>query len=641
MTDAPVAIPHSRGHMATPTNASVHAFHIPVMGTGFSLDTPLRLGRFGISSVMSLVNDLLVERVRRHYAARAGLDKDPLGAPILATESDVRARRMAAWLDLVDVLLARQMEEIRALPFLPGNDKTKYFELLPDGALKNAYLAMLAMPDGAQKTSAQRDLTGAMVPGSADANIMTKLDRLPPRRDGVAPDPDQSDAKAALRGFAMSRLRSDLVLSAGINPTLYGLLERFPCFYRDETGVTPKGIILKVSDYRSALVQGKFLAKKGIAIRELRIESGLNCGGHLFATDGELLGPIVEELCARRDELAETLEPMIVQYYKKRGKPYVGEMRRIRLTVQGGIGTHGEARRLCEHYGADAAGWGTPFLLVREATAVDDATRAQLAAAKEADVYVSEASPLGVLFSTLRGSSSEVCTKRRIDEGKPGSGCPDGHAALSTEFTQEPLCFASREYQTHKLAALGYTSPPPADTPDERVQTLYARQCICRDLGNGALINLGLVPATSPVSICPGPNIAWFDREYTLQEMVDHIYGRRESLVPASRPHCLAKELELYVDHFVERLAALPPDDVKGRERLATFEENLRRGVESYRKLAAMTPYEGENLASLARAVDVQTRRLDDAVRRRASGACVCGAEVAPADAPSVAQRSV
>ena len=44
-----------------------------------------------------------------------------------------------------------------------------------------------------------------------------------------------------------------------------------------------------MSDFRSALIQGKFLAKKGLEVAEFRIESGLNCGGHAFATDGHLM----------------------------------------------------------------------------------------------------------------------------------------------------------------------------------------------------------------------------------------------------------------------------------------------------------------------------------------------------------------
>lgn len=587
--------------------ASPHDFHIPVMGTGFSLDTPLRVGRFGISSVMSIVDDALIEQVRRHHATRAGLPFVPIGP----FEPDARARRITAWLDLVSDLLDRQMTAIRALPFAPDNDKTKYFELLPDDApLSRAYRSFRSMPEGPDRARAGDALTSAMVAGSADVNIMTKLDRARTGRDGSALGPDQSDAKAALRGFAASRIRSSLTLSAGLNPTLFGWLERFAAFYRDGEGHIAKPITLKVSDFRSALVQGRFLAKKGIELGELRIESGLNCGGHLFATDGELLGPILQEVRERLGELREACEPAVRQYYEKRGMPLVGELRRPRVTVQGGIGTHGEVRRLCEHYGADGTGWATPFLLVREATALDDATRAQLAAATPDDLYVSDASSLGVPFNNLRGSSSEVWTTRNIEQGHPGSRCPRGYLASSTEVTPTPVCTASREYQGAKLRSLGLSSPPPADTDDPRVRAIYARTCICHHLGNGALVDLGIARAGVPVAVCPGPNIAWFGRQYTLREMVDHIYGRGESLVPAWRPHAFAKELEMVVDHFVAEAATVAPGDAKALQRLAATEENLQRGLAHYRELVRGPAYEGENLASLARAVETQGRRI-------------------------------
>ena len=366
-----------------------------------------------------------------------------------------------------------------------------------------------------------------------------------------------------------------------------------------------------MSDFRSALVQGKFLAKKGIEIKELRIESGLNCGGHLFATDGDLLGPILAETCGRRDELVETFAPAIRLYYEKKGMPLVGEMRRIRVTVQGGIGNHGEARRLCEHYGADATGWGSPFLLVREATALDDATRAQLAAATERDIYVSDASPLGVPFSNLRGTSSEVWTTTRIADGRPGSNCPRGYLASNTELTERPICTASHEYQRDKLAAMGFAAAPPPGTTDPRVRAVYAKTCICNHLGNGALVDLGIGKPGLPVAVCPGPNLAYFDREYTLREMIDHIYGRGAGLVPATRPHCFAKELVMYVDHF-EKQVALATGDAKALARLGSFKENLERGLAHYRLLVRGPAFDGENLASLAETLDVQARRLED-----------------------------
>ena len=60
-----------------------------------------------------------------------------------------------------------------------------------------------------------------------------------------------------------------------MNPRLYAYLENFKDFFPDEAGVFKKKVIIKVSDYRSAAIQGKFLAKKGIWVSEFRLESGL------------------------------------------------------------------------------------------------------------------------------------------------------------------------------------------------------------------------------------------------------------------------------------------------------------------------------------------------------------------------------
>ena len=70
-----------------------------------------------------------------------------------------------------------------------------------------------------------------------------------------------------------------------INQGLYSYMTEFQDFYRNASGKIKKKIILKVSDFRSALIQGKFLAKKGLEIYEFRIESGLNCGGHAFPSN--------------------------------------------------------------------------------------------------------------------------------------------------------------------------------------------------------------------------------------------------------------------------------------------------------------------------------------------------------------------
>src|SRR5262245_53042354 len=103
-----------------------HRFHIPVMGTGFTIDTALRVARFGIGSVMSLVDDMLIERIRKHYCKVLGLPYEV----IVQSHPDARAARITAFLDLVQDQIDLQIEAIKALPFLDAakgegeNDKT-------------------------------------------------------------------------------------------------------------------------------------------------------------------------------------------------------------------------------------------------------------------------------------------------------------------------------------------------------------------------------------------------------------------------------------------------------------------------------------------------------------------------------------
>lgn len=590
-----------------------HRFHIPVMGTGFTIDTPLRVARFGISSVMSLVDDMLIERIRKHYCKVYGLPYEV----IVQSHPDARAARITAYLNLVQDKVDEQIAEIKALPFGQDNDKALYFAYLPESSLvKQLYRRWesAAKENSAEKPTLEAELNDCIVPGSVDMNIMTKLDRLPYGKDGLPLPTEFSDAKAALRGFALSRARGNMTFSAGINPTLYGSLEQFPDFYPQDGQPPKKGVILKVTDYRSSMIQGRFLAKKGIEVREFRIESALNCGGHAFASDGFLIGPIVQEFADNRAKFPEMFEPLIEGWYKKKGLAYPESRRnrRIDVTAQGGIGNQGEMRRVMEGYGLDATGWGSPFLLVPEVTSLDQKTRDQLAAAREEDLYQSDASPLGILFNNLRGSSSEEWTHQQIEKGRPGSACPKGYLVSNTEFTEKPICTASKEYQALKLKAMGYESVPALAGANPALKYVYAKQCICDQLGNGALIEMEETAERAPVSVCPGPNIAYFDRMYTMREMIDHIYGRGPSLVPADRPHMFAKDLRLYVDYY-ERLVTkhtLIGDPTQ--DYLREFKENLETGMRYYTPLLASTPYPGENFASLASEIEQQSLRLEE-----------------------------
>ena len=51
---------------------SPHTFHIPVMGLAYTIDSPVKVARYGISSVISIVEDRLVEMMRSYYYPQTG-----------------------------------------------------------------------------------------------------------------------------------------------------------------------------------------------------------------------------------------------------------------------------------------------------------------------------------------------------------------------------------------------------------------------------------------------------------------------------------------------------------------------------------------------------------------------------------------
>jgi hypothetical protein len=564
------------GHPCPP-----HTFHIPVMGTGFTIDTPLKVARYGISSVVSLVDDVLIEQMRRFHSEREG---EPFEEISDETE-DARARRITAYLDLLDRVVARQTEELRATPFVSGSEITRYYELLPESPLKQTYRQMLETAEPAVKTRLQDELRRGVVAGSIDANIMTKLDREH-FRGNQEPSPGQSDALSALRGYAQSTLRSSIVFSAGLNPRLYTYAGEFEDFFPDAGGDFRKRIILKVSDFRSAMVQGKFLATRGLWVSEFRIESGLNCGGHAFASQGYLLGPVLDEFRQCKHDLPIQMYPLYAKALEGLGLLPSDSPHPIRITVQGGIGTFEEDQLLLTRYEVDGTGWGTPFLLVPEVTNVDDEHLAKLLEATDEDVYLSDSSPFGIPFWNLRDSASETARRARVDSGRPGSACSRGFLRVyNTEFTETPICTASREYQRPKLASLDEADLTPQQREAVR-QSVLSKSCICHDLAGAATRKYGIDPQATP-AICCGPNIVNFSKLATLDEMVGHIYGRLSLLSNPQRPHMFISELMLYVDYLGKEFDNCSQGlETRTAKYFSQFRENLLGGIEHYRKVA-------------------------------------------------------
>ena len=560
---------------------SPHTFHIPVMGTGFTIDTPLKAGKYGISSVVSIVDDVLAEQMRKYYADKEGLAYEPIGEK----DEDKRARRFTAYLDLMALILDRQMEALRSAPFEPGSEITRYFELLPECELKGRYMDMLQEGDPEKKLSMEGELRAAVVPGSIDVNIMTKLDTERYKGDEKLP-PEHSDAMAALRGYARSSLSSSIVFSAGLNPRLYGYINKFEDFLPKDGRAPKKKIILKVSDYRSAQIQGRFLAKHGLWVSEYRVESGVNCGGHAFPTTGTLMGPILSEFRENRETLHSAVSKVYAKGLQSLGIEDVPSFPPLRVTVQGGIGTFEEEDLLLKYYEVDGTGWGTPFMLVPEATTLDEESLKALAEAGEEDLSLSESSPFGIPFWKLKTSLSEAARKIRIRTDKPGVACSKGFLKYNTEYTEKPICRASNMFIKKKLDEIfsGVFSEAQSESLKE---TTLQKVCLCEDLAGSATRTYGIAPESTPC-VCAGPNGAYFNRIYTLEEMVGHIYGRISSLVSPDRPHMFIKELSIYVEYLRTELDKYA---LKLSERtpkyFEEFHENLLSGIDHYHKLAS------------------------------------------------------
>jgi len=580
-------------------DSHVHTFHIPVMGLAFSVDTPVKVARFGISSVVSIVDDILIEHMRKQHA----LERGEAYTPITTKDYDYRARRITEYLNLLQRIVHDQITSLRDSAFEKGSEIVRYFEMLADQSpLKALYHRMTHTDDPTIKIQLEQDLRTKIVAGEIDVSIMTKLDRLAPPKNGQQLPPEFSDALSSLRGFAKSNLNSSVVLSAGLNSRLFSYMAHFPDFLPDEHGTLRKRVTLKVSDYRSAYIQGKILAKKGIWVSEYRIESGLNCGGHAFASDGDLLGPILEVFKTNKATLIKELHELYCAALQSRGVQAPDNPLPVRVTVQGGIGTTAEDEFLRDYYQVDGTGWGSPFLLVPEATNVDEKTRRQLAEATRDDFYISDSSPLGIPFNNLRNTTGEQQLYQRVEKGKPGSPCEKKFLCSNTEFTKDPICTASSQYQRLKIKQLEEMNLPP-DELKQRLGKVYEKTCLCEDLAATALNNNGVCgPSPLPVAVCPGPNLAYFSKIVTLEEMVGHIYGRIQLMTVTDRPSLFINEIRLNIDHLKKEIQKVI-DSISMREqaRFAAYRANLQEGIEYYRSLIPQLVKETERYRELMR----------------------------------------
>jgi hypothetical protein len=213
----------------------------------------------------------------------------------------------------------------------------------------------------------------------------------------------------------------------------------------------------------------------------------------------------------------------------------------------------------------------------------------QLATASKEDYFLSDASPLGVPFHNFRKSSGEQQRLLRLQKGRPGSPCYKEFLVSNTEFTAQPICTASRQYQHLKIRQLEAQGLE-AEQHAQALKGITDKDCLCEGLSASPILLHGEEPGhkLTAVTICPGPNLAYFSGIFSLRQMVDHIYGRTNLLNALRRPSMFVNELELYVQYLSKELAkhaADPAPTPRAVRTLKTFQANLLSGINYYKEL--------------------------------------------------------
>ena len=88
---------------------SNHTFHIPVMGLAFTVDSPIRVAHYGISSVVSITDDELIEKMNAFYSAKFKIPYEEISIKV----ADFRAKRITHYLNLMDAIVKEKFADFK------------------------------------------------------------------------------------------------------------------------------------------------------------------------------------------------------------------------------------------------------------------------------------------------------------------------------------------------------------------------------------------------------------------------------------------------------------------------------------------------------------------------------------------------
>jgi hypothetical protein len=213
----------------------------------------------------------------------------------------------------------------------------------------------------------------------------------------------------------------------------------------------------------------------------------------------------------------------------------------------------------------------------------------QLLAAKEKDLYLSGVSPLGVPFNNLRNSSKDAQRKANVRNGKPGSSCPKKFLALTPSSNGKTICTASSKYQKQKVQELDEKREQMSyEEYQKQFKNITEKSCLCLGLGTSVMMinDMDRKAEGDAVSICPGPNMAYYSKVKSLQEMAGHIYGKNDVIERTDRPNMFVKELGLYLDYLQSKIEETTGELNRKQNKFFTaFTNNLNDGISYYTEL--------------------------------------------------------
>ncbi len=194
----------------------------------------------------------------------------------------------------------------------------------------------------------------------------------------------------------------------------------------------------------------------------------------------------------------------------------------------------------------------------------------------------------------MKGTTNEFLKQQRIDDNKAGSSCPKKLLALGKDYDPQGMCTASKKYQDIKLEELDAKKDTLSDADFKKLKNkITEKSCLCVGLANASYLenNIKIKGQDQGIVICPGPNLAYFDHEVSLSDMVQHIYGNANVMHDQNRPHVFVNELKLYVDYLKQELDNAAEITAAQIKKWQLFKSNLLEGIAYYQDLLSNTAY--------------------------------------------------